>query len=103
VMYVGKVVEMAKTDDLFTNPLHPYTEALLSAVPKPDPLAKSRRIVMQGDVADPSNPPSGCYFHPRCRHVQKLCKEKSPEFREVKPDHWASCHFAEELKLEGIS
>jgi len=102
VMYVGKVVEMAATDALFTNPLHPYTEALLSSVPKPDPLYKSHRIVMQGEVADPSNPPSGCYFHPRCRYAQALCKEKSPEFRQVKPDHWSACHFAEELNLEGI-
>ncbi|MFN8440265.1 MAG: oligopeptide/dipeptide ABC transporter ATP-binding protein [Caldilineaceae bacterium] len=102
VMYVGKVVEMAKTDALFAEPLHPYTEALLSSVPKPDPLYQSHRIVMQGEVADPSNPPSGCYFHPRCRYAKGLCKEKAPEFREVRPDHWASCHFAEELKLEGI-
>ena len=102
VMYVGKVVEMAATDALFTNPLHPYTEALLSSVPKPDPLYKSHRIIMQGEVADPSNPPSGCYFHPRCRYAQALCKEKAPEFRQVKTDHWSACHFAEELNLEGI-
>lgn len=102
VMYVGKVVEMAATNALFSQPLHPYSEALLSSIPKPDPLYKSHRIVMQGEVADPSNPPSGCYFHPRCRYAKDLCKEKTPEFREVKPDHWASCHFADELKLEGI-
>lgn len=102
VMYVGKVVEMATTEDLFAQPLHPYTEALLSSVPKPDPLYKSHRIIMQGEVADPSNPPSGCYFHPRCRYAKELCKTTHPEFRQVKPDHWASCHFAEELKLEGI-
>lgn len=102
VMYVGKVVEMATTEALFAQPRHPYTEALLSSIPKPDPLAKSHRIIMQGEVADPANPPSGCYFHPRCRYVKDLCKTKSPEFRQVQPDHWASCHFAEELKLEGI-
>ncbi|MEZ4866900.1 MAG: ATP-binding cassette domain-containing protein [Caldilineaceae bacterium] len=102
VMYVGKVVEMAATEALFAQPLHPYTEALLSSVPKPDPLYQSHRIVMQGEVADPSNPPSGCYFHPRCRYAKEICKTKSPEFRAVKPDHWASCHFAEELTLEGI-
>ncbi|MBI3959701.1 MAG: ATP-binding cassette domain-containing protein [Chloroflexi bacterium] len=102
VMYVGKIVEMAETDALFTNPLHPYTEALLSSVPKPDPLYKPHRIMMQGEVADPSNPPSGCYFHPRCRYAQDLCKEKSPEFRQIKHDHWTACHFAGELKLEGI-
>ncbi len=102
VMYVGKVAEMAETEDLFSRPLHPYTEALLSSVPKPDPLAASSRIIMQGEVADPSNPPSGCYFHPRCRYAQDICKQKTPEFREVKPNHFASCHFADELTLQGI-
>jgi peptide/nickel transport system ATP-binding protein len=102
VMYVGKVAEIAGAEALYSNPLHPYTEALLSAVPKADPQYQSKRIIMQGDVADPSNPPSGCYFHPRCRYAKDICKQKAPEFREVKPDHWASCHFAEELKLEGI-
>jgi peptide/nickel transport system ATP-binding protein len=102
VMYVGKVAEIATADELYSHPLHPYTEALLSAVPKPDPLYKSDRIVMQGDVADPSNPPSGCYFHPRCRYVQEVCKLKTPEFRELKPDHFVACHRAEELTLEGI-
>ena len=103
VMYLGRIVELAGTEELFSQPKHPYTEALLSSVPKPDPLYKSQRIVMQGEVADPSNPPSGCYFHPRCRYAKGICSEKAPEFREVKPDHWASCHFAEELKLEGIA
>ncbi len=102
VMYVGKVVEMAATDEIFSHPLHPYTEALLSSVPKPDPLATSHRIMMQGEVADPSNPPPGCYFHPRCRFAKDICKEKAPEFREVRHDHWASCHFSEELTLGGI-
>ncbi len=102
VMYVGKVAELASAEALYNEPLHPYTEALLSAVPKPDPKAQSSRIVMQGDVADPSNPPSGCYFHPRCRYAKDICKTKAPEYREVKPDHYASCHFAGELKLEGI-
>ena len=102
VMYVGKLVEMATTDDLFARPRHPYTEALLSSIPKPDPLYQSHRIVMQGEVADPSNPPSGCYFHPRCRYAKDLCKTKSPEFRQVAPEHWSACHFAEELQLAGI-
>lgn len=102
VMYVGKVAEIATADELYSHPLHPYTEALLSAVPKPDPLYKSERIVMQGDVADPSNPPSGCYFHPRCRYAQEVCKLQTPEFRELKPDHYVACHRAEELTLEGI-
>jgi peptide/nickel transport system ATP-binding protein len=102
VMYVGKIAEIAKAEELYSDPLHPYTEALLSAVPKADPLYKSNRIVMQGDVADPSNPPSGCYFHPRCRYAQEVCKTKAPEFRELKPNHFVACHRAEELKLEGI-
>jgi peptide/nickel transport system ATP-binding protein len=102
VMYVGKIAEMAGSDELYNNPLHPYTEALMSAVPKPDPKYKSERIVTQGDVADPSNPPSGCYFHPRCRYAEAICKEKSPEFRELKPDHFVACHRAEELTLRGV-
>ncbi len=102
VMYVGKIAEMADAEVLYANPLHPYTEALMSAVPKPDPKYKSDRIIMQGDVADPSNPPSGCYFHPRCRYVQDICKQKLPEFRELKPDHFVACHRAEELQLRGV-
>jgi len=102
VMYVGKIAEMADAEELYTHPLHPYTEALLSSVPVADPLYKSERIVMQGDVADPSNPPSGCYFHPRCRYAQEICKLQTPEFRQLKPDHFVACHRAEELNLEGI-
>jgi peptide/nickel transport system ATP-binding protein len=83
VMYVGKLVEMAETATLFANPKHPYTEALLSAVPKPDPTMRSKRIVLEGDVADPSNPPSGCYFHPRCRYVESRCVTETPYLREV--------------------
>ncbi len=102
VMYVGKMAEMADAEQLYMYPLHPYTEALMSSVPKADPKYKSERIIMQGDVADPSNPPSGCYFHPRCRYAKDICKEKTPEFRELKPDHFAACHLAEELKLRGV-
>lgn len=102
VMYVGKVVEMADAEELYNAPLHPYTEALMSAVPKPDPLYKSERILMQGDVADPANPPDGCYFHPRCRYAQEVCSKEPPQFRELKPDHWVSCHRAEELRLRGV-
>lgn len=102
VMYVGKIAEMADSRELFNNPQHPYTEALMSAVPKPDPLYKSDRIIMQGDVADPSNPPKGCYFHPRCRYAEEICKQKMPEFREIKPDHYVACHRAEELTLRGV-
>jgi peptide/nickel transport system ATP-binding protein len=102
VMYVGKIAEVATSDELYNNPLHPYTEALMSSVPKPDPLYESERIIMQGDVADPSNPPSGCYFHPRCRYAKDICRTEAPEFRELGPDHWAACHRAEELKLKGV-
>jgi len=102
VMYVGKIAETAHSDVLYNEPLHPYTEALMSAVPKPDPLYKSERIIMQGDVADPSNPPPGCYFHPRCRYAVDKCSKETPEFRELRPDHWVACHRAEELKLKGV-
>lgn len=102
VMYVGKLVEMAEAEELYINPLHPYTEALMSAVPKPDPLHRAERILLEGDVADPANPPSGCYFHPRCRYSQERCKTEAPAFREVKKHHWVSCHFAEELELRGV-
>ncbi len=102
VMYVGKIVEMADAEELYTYPLHPYTEALMSAVPKADPKYKSERIIMQGDVADPSNPPPGCYFHPRCQYVKDICSQQTPEFRELKPDHFVACHRADELKLKGV-
>ena len=102
VMYVGKIAEMAHSDALYNEPLHPYTEALMSAVPKPDPRYESERIIMQGDVADPSNPPPGCYFHPRCRYAVDKCSQETPEFRELKPDHFAACHRADELKLKGV-
>jgi oligopeptide/dipeptide ABC transporter ATP-binding protein len=103
VMYVGKLVEVAPTGDLFATPKHPYTEALLSAVPKPDPRLRSKRIVLEGDVADPANPPSGCYFHPRCRYAQDRCKTDTPVLREIAPGHSASCHLAEELSLQGVA
>ena len=103
VMYVGKLVEMAPTFELFTNPKHPYTEALLSAIPKPDPRRKgTARIILEGEVANPANPPSGCYFHPRCAYAQDLCKEQEPVWDEVAPDHFAKCHFAHDLDLAGI-
>lgn len=102
VMYVGKLVEMADAETLYLTPLHPYTEALMSSVPKADPKYKSDRIIMQGDVADPSNPPPGCYFHPRCRYAIDRCKTEAPVFRELKPDHFVSCHRAEELQLRGV-
>lgn len=102
VMYVGKLVESAETEELFINPRHPYTEALLSAVPKPDPRMRTEPIVLEGDVADPANPPSGCYFHPRCRYKIDRCEREEPQLREISPDHFVSCHRAEELSLTGV-
>ena len=103
VMYVGKLVEVAETARLFSMPRHPYTEALLSAVPKPDPRMKSSRIILEGDVADPARPPSGCYFHPRCRYAKDRCKIELPSLREIAPDQFVACHFAEELRLQGVT
>jgi oligopeptide/dipeptide ABC transporter ATP-binding protein len=103
VMYVGKLVEVAPTEEIFTRPLHPYTEALLSAVPKPDPRLRSQRIILEGDVADPANPPAGCYFHPRCRYAVDRCHTETPLLEEVEPGHFASCHRARELALVGIT
>lgn len=99
VMYVGKIVEVGTTEDLFDDPQHPYSEALLSSAPTPDPRAKLNHKPLMGEVPDPSNPPSGCYFHPRCRFAKERCKVEEPQLREVKPNHWASCHFAEEIEF----
>ncbi|MEQ8674454.1 MAG: ATP-binding cassette domain-containing protein [Aggregatilineales bacterium] len=104
VMYVGRLVELAPTRPLYRKPLHPYTEALLSAVPKPNPRKRSERVRLGGDVPDPSNPPGGCYFHPRCRYVQERCKMEAPPLRRVGNEgHMVACHFAEELDLQGIN
>ena len=102
VMYVGKIVEMASTEELFRTPYHPYTAALMMAVPVPDP--DQRHIIqdLPGEVASPANPPSGCYFHPRCEYAIDICRTETPQLRELSPDHFVSCHRAEELKLAGI-
>jgi peptide/nickel transport system ATP-binding protein len=102
VMYVGKMVEMAETENLYLAPLHPYTEALMSAVPPPDPDKRMSRIILPGEVANPADPPSGCYFHPRCKYAQKKCAEEAPEWREVRPEHYSRCHFSGELDLKGV-
>ena len=103
VMYVGQIVETATTVELFTNPLHPYSEALLSAVPKPDPSLRAELIVLPGEVANPADPPSGCYFHPRCAYSDgQRCREEPPALREVEPEHWVRCHYAEDLDLKPV-
>jgi peptide/nickel transport system ATP-binding protein len=85
------MVELADRDELFRNPLHPYTKALMSAIPIPDPTLKRERMLLKGDVPSPLNPPTGCRFHPRCPIADKICSEQEPEFREIAPDHWAAC------------
>ncbi|MBI1279394.1 MAG: ATP-binding cassette domain-containing protein [Anaerolineaceae bacterium] len=102
VMYVGKIVELAETSELLLHPLHPYTEALLSAIPPADPDFRQERIQLQGEVPSPANPPAGCIFHTRCRYAKPECAEKVPQLTEVEPGHWVSCHFAKELQLKGI-
>jgi oligopeptide/dipeptide ABC transporter ATP-binding protein len=102
VMYVGRIVEIAPTEVLFTTPRHPYTEALLSAVPVPDPRRRSQRIVLEGDVADPSNPPPGCHFHPRCRYATEQCRTEVPELIEIAPGRAVRCLRAGELVLQGV-
>jgi peptide/nickel transport system ATP-binding protein len=102
VMYVGKIVELAATTELFAQPMHPYTEALIAALPKPDPRFKLKRVLLSGDVANPANPPSGCYFHPRCRYAQDICAHEAPPLVNVAPGHQAACHFAGELSLVGL-
>jgi oligopeptide transport system ATP-binding protein len=94
VMYLGKIVELAESETLYREPKHPYTVSLLSAIPVPDPGRKKERIVLKGDVPGPARPPSGCRFHPRCYMAQEICAREEPLLREVKPGHWASCHFA---------
>ncbi len=101
VMYVGRMAELATTEQLFTTPQHPYTAALLSAVPEPDPRQRSQRVVLQGEVANPADPPSGCYFHPRCPYAVEVCRTQTPAWDEVAPGHFVSCHRAKELELVG--
>ena len=93
VMYLGQIVELASDEDLYKNPQHPYTEALLSAVPIPDPTLKKKRIILEGDVPSPINPPKGCHFHTRCMYKEQICEEVEPEFKDIGGGHWVACHF----------
>ena len=104
VMYVGKLVESASTEELYTEPLHPYTEALLSAVPDPDPASRGKRsrIMLRGEIADPSKVPPGCPFSPRCGYAEERCRKEVPELREV-GGRRVACHFAEQLDLKGVT
>ena len=103
VMYLGKMVEFAPTKKLFEHPMHPYTESLLSAVPVADPTMQMERIPLEGEIPNPANPPSGCYFHTRCRFCTEKCKAEAPAYVELEPEHFVACHRAEELKLRGFS
>lgn len=102
VMYVGRLMELAGTEDLFRAPKHPYTEALLSAIPIPDPDRPLPEEGLEGELPDPADPPSGCYFHPRCNYAQEICQSEPPPWDEVEPEHYSRCHFARELELQGV-
>ena len=95
VMYLGSMVEFGEKKDIFKNPLHPYTQALFSAIPNPDPDVKMNRIVLNGDIPSPTNPPKGCRFHTRCPHATEKCKHVAPEYREYEPGHFVACHLLE--------
>ena len=104
VMYVGKIVEIASTETIFTAPKHPYTQALLSSVPVPNPQVRSRGKVLEGEVADPAKPPSGCYFHPRCEFAKDICRTQEPPMVEISGSsgQFPKCHFAQEINLPGV-
>jgi len=103
VMYLGKVVELAATKTLFSDPKHPYTEALMSAVPVPDPDYNMEEIILTGDVPSPIHPPAGCYFHPRCRYAQEICRRETPVYRDLGGKHFVACHRSDAITLQPIS
>ncbi len=102
VMYLGNLFEMAPTQELFHHPLHPYTEALMSAIPEADPSVMMKPIQLTGEIPSPIDPPSGCSFHPRCRYAQDICSKGKPEWVEQRPGHFVACHFADTLELKGF-
>lgn len=104
VMYLGRIVEISTAETLYHSPKHPYTEALISAVPLPDPNVQRKRqqVRLEGDVPDPSQPPTGCHFHPRCRYATDICKQETPELREITPGVKVACHLSETLELQGV-
>ncbi len=102
VMYVGQMVELADTTRLFATPKHPYTSALLAAIPQPDPRARSQRTIIRGEVANPANPPSGCYYHPRCPYAEERCRTIAPVWEQIEPGHYVRCHRAREIDLPGV-
>jgi peptide/nickel transport system ATP-binding protein len=103
VMYLGRLAELAKTSELFYGPLHPYTEALMSAIPVADPDLVMNPLILQGEIPDPTNITPGCAFHPRCSFAQQICRQQVPDWREVTSGHFVSCHFAGELQLKGVT
>jgi len=102
VMYVGKIMEVSQAEEVYQRPRHPYTEALMSAVPVIDPDVKPERILLQGDVPNPANAPSGCTFHPRCRYAKKICSQEEPPLEDIGDEHYVACHFADDFSLKGI-
>ncbi|TKJ48144.1 peptide ABC transporter ATP-binding protein [Candidatus Aerophobetes bacterium Ae_b3a] len=102
VMYVGKIMEVGQAEEVYQGPRHPYTEALMSAVPVIDPDVKPERILLQGDVPNPANSPSGCTFHPRCRYAKKICSQEEPPLEDIGDEHYVACHFADDFSLKGI-
>jgi oligopeptide/dipeptide ABC transporter ATP-binding protein len=103
VMYVGRIVETAPTASLYATPRHPYTEALLAAVPKADPALRDQTSAPRGEIADPANPPPGCAFHPRCPYAVERCRTELPVLQEIAPAHWSACHRTAELRLRGVA
>ena len=102
-MYLGKIIEMGSTEQIFSDPKHPYTEAILSAVPVPVPGTNKNQIVLQGDVPSAANPPAGCHFNTRCKYVKDICKKDYPILNKIDNTHFVSCHFANELSLKSFN